>query len=164
MDVDVVDTNLGYVDQQILLVPPRIQIFYDDIFSPTDEILRSTIEKRIAYYTAYDPILDRGEDKGEVKSLAHIAIRGLIYFCSHDSNALRLIEQAETLGTNLEQVNAIKTFEIIYYLIKIGSESKPLRTLYKYLYHLKPSEKCTNPSWGEFINGMDKLYSHLFQN
>jgi hypothetical protein len=152
----------NYVDQQIIQTNQRIKILSDDIFNEFEEILRSSIERRIAYHTAYEPTLDNADDRGEVKSLAHIATRGLLYFCSHDSNALRLIEQAETLDTNLEYVSAIRTFEVIYYLQKTGYESKQLRALYKYLYYLKPSEKNTNPGWGDFITVMDRLYSHLF--
>lgn len=103
--------------------------------------------------------MDNRDDRGEVKSLAYIATKGLLYFCSHDSNAIRLIEDAEKLETTLEEVNAIKPYEIIYYFVKrnIGNLNN-LRSIYKYMYYQTQKDKKINPPWGEFIENMDKLY------
>ncbi|WP_286904841.1 hypothetical protein [Clostridium sp. UBA1652] len=77
----------------------------------------------------------------------------------YDSNAIRLVEDAEKLDTSLEQLSAIKPYEVIYYFIKndIGDKEK-LRFIYKYLYYLTKKDKHINPSWGEFIEKMDILY------
>ena len=97
---------------------------------------------------------------GEVKSLAYIAVKGLIYFASHDSNTIQLIEKAEEWSTSLDSVQAVKMYELIFYLYKTNiSNKKNLRMLYKYLYYLTSKEKNDNPNWGNYVKNMDKLYS-----
>lgn len=147
------------IDSKVNDVLPSIYIYYDSNLSEQEEIVRSTIESKIAKYTNYDPIIDNRNDRGEVKSLSYIATKQLLYFCSHDSNAIRLVEDAEKLDTSLEQLSAIKPYEVIYYFIKndIGDKEK-LRFIYKYLYYLTKKDKHINPSWGEFIEKMDILY------
>lgn len=149
----------NYVDEQLKREPPRLTLLSDADLNPQEEILRRTIEHRIAAHTAYNPTLDKGADRGEVKSLAYIATKGLLYFCSHDSNALRLIEHAEKLDTNLDTVAALKFYEVLYYLNKrqIGN-SVILRMIYKYLYYLTKKEKAANP------RAMDKLYESAFSH
>lgn len=90
-------------------------------------MVRAAIESKIAKYTNYEPEKDNRDDRGEVKSLAYIATKELLYFCSPDSNALKLIDKAEEWDTNLEGVNAIRVYEIIYFLMRaqaISRESK----------------------------------------
>ncbi|MBK5247586.1 MAG: hypothetical protein JJE49_10015, partial [Peptostreptococcaceae bacterium] len=91
--------------------------------------------------------------------LSYIAVRGLLYFAAHDSNAIQLVEKAETWGTGLDNVQAIKMYELIYYIYKTGiGDKKSLRFLYKYQYHLTINEKRNNPEWGVFIERMESLY------
>lgn len=148
-----------YVDTQLNSDPPRLRLLSDATLTPREEILRSTIESRIAVHTAYDPVLDKGDDRGEVKTLAYMATQGFLYFCSRDSKALRLIEQAEKLNTNLDAQAAVRFYEVLYYLCKkeIGNQ-KMMKMLYKYLYNLTKAEKGSNPDWLGFIAVMDKLY------
>lgn len=62
-----------------------------------------------------------------------LAVKRLLYFAAHDSNALQLIEQAENWSTGLDNVQAIKMYELIFYLYKTGAADKQaLRMLYKY--------------------------------
>ena len=77
-----------------------------------------------------------------------------------------LIEKAEEWSTGLDNVQAIKMYELIYYLFKLDSgDKKSLRMLYKYLYHLTRNEKRTNPAWSEFIEAMNGLYcAGAFEN
>lgn len=150
---------LSYIDELIYGTPPGIMMLRDPDLDIKEAAMRNTIEKKIAIHTNYDPIQDNKADRGEVKSLSHIAAKSLLYFCSHDSNALRLIDQADKLETNLDNVNALRTYEVLYYLIKMQMGNKEgFRTLYRYLYFLSPSDKKANPSWGDFINSMDELY------
>ena len=143
--------------------PPLMILLSDAVFTDFEEIFRKSVEARIAYYTSYDPIIDNSKDRGEVKSLAHIATRGLLFFCSHDSQAIRLIEQTEQLNTQLDSVKAIRFYEIIYFLAKkkLGV-NQALRTLYKYIYHLTLSDKKCNPTWSEFLEKMDQQYLEAF--
>lgn len=123
-------------------VPASIDIYYDSNLTEQEEIVRTTIEWKIAKYTNYNPTIDNRDDRGEVKSLSFIATKQLLYFCSHDSNAIRLVEDAEKLETSLEEVFAIKPYEIIYYFVKndVGDFEK-LRLIYRYLYYLTNNDK-----------------------
>lgn len=140
-------------------IPPKIIIHFDRNLTEVESFLRNTIEAKIYPYTNYDPEIDNKDDRGEVKSLSYIAVKGLLYFAAHDNNALKLIEKAEEWSTGLDNVNAIHMFELIYYLyINNKGDKKRLRMLYKYQYYLTEFEKRTNPEWGEFINQMNILY------
>lgn len=140
-------------------IPPSIYIYYDFHLNEQEQIVRATIESKISRYTNYNPTLDNRDDRGEVKSLSYIATKQLMYFCSHDSNAIRLVEDSEKLETSLEEVFTIKPYEVIYYFVKNGvGDADKLRAIYKYLYYLTKNDKNTNPSWGEFIEKIDGLY------
>lgn len=109
--------------------------------------------------TNYDPKLDNKDDRGEVKSLSYIAVKGLLYFAAHDNTALQLIEKASLWSTGLDNVQAIHMYELIYYLYSNSlADKKSLRMLYKYQYYLTDREKATNLEWGEFIKMMGTLY------
>ena len=141
------------------LPPPQLHVHRDSSLSPVEQALRDSIEAKIYPLTKYDPLLDNKDDRGEVKSLAYIAVKGLLYFAANDSNAILLIEKAENWKTGLDNVRAIQMYELIFYLYKTNSsDKKSLRMLYKYQYHLTKNEKDTNPEWGEFIETMELLY------
>lgn len=149
-----------YIDEMFYGAPPRLIVHQDEALTEEEKVLRDSIEERIYPLTKYEPLLDNKEDRGEVKSLAYIAVKELLYFAAHDSNAIQLVEKAEKWTTGLDNVQAIKMYELIYYLYKLDiGDKKALRILYKYQYHLTPKEKQHNPEWGQFIDGMDTLYS-----
>lgn len=105
------------------------------------------------------PDRSRLDDRGEVKSLSYIAVKGLPYFAANDSNVIRLIENAESWNTGLDNVQVIRMYELIFYLHKMNqADNKSLKMLYKYQYHLTQNEKKDNPSWGQFIDAMETLY------
>jgi len=149
----------AYIDTHINNIHPRLSIHKDSSLTPEEHIIRDSIEEKIYPLTKYDPMLDNKDDRGEVKSLAYIAVKGLLYFVAHDSNAIQLIEKAEEWATGLDNVKAIKIYELIFYLYKTNkSDKKGLRLLYKYQYHLTKHEKKTNPEWDQFIEAMEALY------
>ena len=151
-----------YIDTNINNLPPRLTIHKDSSLTAEEYMLRNSIEEKIYPLTKYDPLLDNKDDRGEVKSLAYIAVKGLIYFATHDSNTVQLIEKAEEWMTGLDNVQVIKMYELIFYLYKTDkSDNKALRMLYKYQYHLTSHEKQKNPEWGQFINAMEALYPAL---
>jgi len=157
---ELVGTELrNYVENLRQENPPKIIIHFDSELTEIERLLRDTVESRIYPYTNYDPQIDNKDDRGEVKSLSYIAVKGLLYFAAHDNNALQLIEKAEEWSTGLDNVRAIHMFELIYYLyLKNKEDKKSLRMLYKYQYYLTEHEKRTNPEWGNFINQMNDLY------
>lgn len=149
----------NYVDMMLSENPPRMIIHRDSELSTTERILRDSIEEKIYPLTNYDPKINNKDDRGEVKSLSYIAVKGLLYFAAHDNAALQLIENACIWSTGLDNVQAIHMYELIYYLYsKSLTDNKSLRMLYKYQYFLTDHEKAINPEWGEFIKIMSTLY------
>jgi len=139
----------------------EIQLLCDSDLSPEEAAVRNTKERLIAGFTKYEPARDNKDDRGEVKTLAYMGAVGYTYFASNDANALRLVEDAERLGTSLDDLKTIRFFEGIYFLLKKGATNRDdLHKLYRYLYHLTKNEKQTNPSWQDFCERMDHLY-HL---
>lgn len=154
-------SSKSFVDELLEQSPPKIILLSNADLQGIEVIFRNTIEEKIAKHTMYNPSIDNSADKGEVKTLSYIATKNLLYFCSHDARALRLIDKATELETSLDSINAIRTYEVIYYLSKKAVPSPNLRPLYKYLYYLTDADKRCNPSWGEFVSGMDGLYNSL---
>lgn len=155
----VITTLREYIETLKTNNPPKIIIHTDSSLTAVEKILRDSIEEKISPHTNYDPKLDNKDDRGEVKSLSYIAVKGLLYFAAHDNNALQLIEKAEQWSTGLDNVKAIQMYELIYYLyVKNIGDKSSLRMLYKYQYHLTNHEKSTNPEWRELISKMNTLY------
>lgn len=153
----------NYVDSKRDSVPPGIIIHKDSSLTELEKILRDTIESRIASHTKYEPLLDNKDDRGEVKSLSYIAVKGLLYFAANDNNAIQLIEKSEEWSTGLDNVQVIKMYELIYYLYRNDLADKTgMKMLYKYQYYLTDREKSTNPGWGDFSTSMDSLYESYF--
>lgn len=149
----------AYVDTNINAIHPQLLVHKDSSLSLEEQMLRDLIEEKIYPLTKYDPMLDNRVDRGEVKSLSYIAVKGLLYFAGHDSNAIQLIEKAEEWSTGLDNVQAIKMYELIFYLYRNNcGDKKSLRMLYKYQYYLTKHEKNANPEWGHFIEAMESLY------
>jgi hypothetical protein len=124
--------------------------------------IRNAIELKIAPYTCYNPALDNKDDRGEVKSLAYIAARGLIYFAGRDSKAIQLINEAKTLKTSLDSLFSLQPYELIFYLFERNySKKEDLRYLYKYLYFASQKDKKQNLGWADYINKMHQLYPEL---
>lgn len=156
---EVLGSSRMFVDAEMAKIPPTITMLRDIDLTVLERAYRNTIEPQIAKFTEYNPTLDNASDRGEVKSLSYMAAKKLIYFCSRDARALRLIEEAEQLETSLEDISPVRDFEIIYLLIRHGNGvQEHLRSLYKYLYYITKSDKENNPSWDEFKNIMGKTY------
>lgn len=159
----IVKPNLSrYIDNKIQ--QQALLLLKDEELTEEEEFIRRSVEQKIAAPTNYEPELDNKDDRGEVKSLAYIHVKELIYFCSNDSNALRLVEHADKLETNLDSLITLRLYEIIYYLVTLRMASpKTMRSLYKFHYLATRHEKSTNPNWQEFKEGMDTLYAHAIQ-
>ncbi len=100
----------SYIKSMIDCKPPRLAVHKDSTLTPEEQVLRNSIEEKIFPLTNYDPVVNNKDDRGEVKSLAYIAVKELIYFAAHDSNTVQLIEKAEEWSTGLDNVQAIKMF------------------------------------------------------
>lgn len=145
-------------------VIPRLILLRDTDLDASEKIVRATKEQLIAPFTNYDPHRDNRQDRGEVKTLAYMAIRAeYLYFVTNDQKAIRLIDQAAELGTSLDELRSVKFFEGIYLLQRHEMIPRPeARKLYRYLYYLTPRERSTNPPWDCFLAQMDELYGGLF--
>ena len=147
------------VDEYTKMDPPLLRIYHDNDLSDSEKVMMNTYIRRLALHSQYDPELDNAKDRGEVRSLSYMAVRGFLYFSARDSLPIRLIKEAKTLNTGLDRLGVIQVYELIYYLYRTGKyDNKSLRALYKYLYHLTKNEKRTNPEWGVFVQEMDALY------
>lgn len=148
-----------YIQDLLEKTPPTIIIHKDSSLTAVEKVLRDSIEAKIYPHTNYEPMIDNKDDRGEVKSLSYIAVKGLLYFAAHDNNAIQLIEKSEEWSTGLDNVQAIQMYELIYYLYaKDLGDKKSLRILYKYQYYMTNFEKNTNPEWAEFTTQMNNLY------
>lgn len=158
---ELVDSKSSQFARACLTADPQtLHLLSDMTLTPAEEAIRKTKEQLIARYTNYDPFRDNKDDRGEVKSLAHMGTVGYTYFSTHDAKALRLIEEAERLGTTLDELQTIHFYEGIYFLFKMGDiDKETARKLYRYQYFLTKREKQQNPSWDAFCTGMDKLYT-----
>lgn len=158
-EVEVTSSVRRYVDEKINHNPPRLVIHRDQTLTENEKILRNTVEAAIAPLTLYDPQQDNKDDKGEVKSLAYIAVKGLLYFAANDYIALQLIEKAEEWSTGLDNVWPIHIYELIFYLHeKECSDKKMLRKLYRYQYRKPGQDLENNPKWGMFMEKMKEFY------
>ncbi len=73
--------------------------------------------------------------------------------------SVRSYAQAMLESTGLDNIRAIKMYELIFYLHVIRlSERQSLKLLYKYQYYLTNHEKRSNPEWGQFLTEMESMY------
>lgn len=139
--------------------PTKLRVYMDDELSETEKSLMQTYIRKMAAYSKYIPERDNPKDRGEVKSLSYMAVKGFLYFAANDNLPMLLIRKAEELGTGLDDMGLLEMYDVIYYLYQTGKyDNKGLRMLYKYQYHLTKQEKNQNPEWGEFIEKMNLLY------
>lgn len=158
--LEIVEESISnYIAERISSSPQQLLVHDDNALSPIESAIRSTYEHKIAPYTRYLPQNDNSSDRGEVKSLAYIATRSLLYFSANDQGAIDLVKKAYEYNTGLDNVQIIQMYEIIYFLCKTGfGNQDDLKYLYKYLYYLTENEKRNNPSWGDFLSNMQLLY------
>ena len=153
-----------YADIKIQATPTKLQLFCDNMLSDTEEMIYQTHIVNLSQNSKYLPDKDNKEDRGEIKSLSYMAVKGFLYFASNDNLPGQLIENACDFQTGLEDMSLLHFYDLIFFLYKKGHEIKYLRVLYKYLYTLTNLEKSDNPEWAVFISQMDELYSGIFDS
>lgn len=156
------DSVKEYADEQTSCIPSKLRIHYDSELSSSEEALRNTYINKIAVHSLYNPTRDNAKDRGEVRSLAFMAVKQFLYFAANDALPVRLIKDAAKLLTGLDDMQIVQMYELIYYLYKTGRyDNKALRILYKYQYYLTAGDKRINPEWGCFVEQMDLLYNGI---
>ena len=159
-DEFVQDDVKTYVDTKISAKTNPIKVHYNKNMNVTEQSLMQTYINMIAQHSQYIPSRDNKKDRGEVLSLAYMAAKGFIYFSANDYLPIRLIQEAGSLKTGLDNMRIIQMYEMIYYLLKHDAGDKQtLKQLYKYMYRRTEREKKDNPDWTEFVDGMDTLYN-----
>ncbi len=155
----------AFIDSKLDTDPPKLTLHRDRNLSEIENVYRNTIEKNISLRTNYEPLLDNREDRGEVKSLAYIAVKELLYFGAHDYTAIQLIEKSEAWKTGLDNIQAIKWYELLFYLneFRFTKSRRDMKMFYKYQYYSTIHERKTNPSWGDFVKGMRELYNDFIK-
>lgn len=154
----VADNVKTYVENKCKGIPPQLRVYTDRMLDNRERALLQSYIRKIAVHSKYIPERDNASDRGEVRSLSFMAVKGMLYFASSDALPIRLVEDAEELHTGLDDMTVFKTYEVIYYLYKSGRyNNAALRGLYKYLYFLTQNEKKLNPDWGTFVAKMDEI-------
>jgi hypothetical protein len=149
-----------FADRKIGGTPSRLRVYKDSELTATEKNLLELQIQKLIPYSGYIPERDNAKDRGEVRSLAYMAVKNYLYFAANDNLPVKLINRASELETGLEDMMVLQAYEIIYYLYTTGKyDSKGLRMLYKYQYHLTEQEKKKNPEWGVFVAAMDALYN-----
>lgn len=147
-----------YAQQKI---STKLQLFLDNQLNANENVLYESYIRKLALNSEYIPERDNKEDRGEVKSLSYMAVKGFLYFASRDNLPVKLIEQAKAFETGLDYMSILHTYDVIFYLLKKGYDRCGLRTLYKYLYYLTDDEKKRNPSWETFVDSMERTYHDI---
>lgn len=148
-----------YADEQSNCNPRKLRIYHDSELNSKEKALLNYYIAKLAIHSQYDPHRDNAKDRGEVKSLSFMAVKQYLYFAANDALPVRLIKDADKLGTGLENMGIVQMYELIYFLYKTEKyDNKALRSLYKYQYYLSSGDKRENPEWGVFVEEMDKLY------
>ena len=149
----------NFADSKRAESPTKLRVYMDKELSKVEKSLMQTYIQKMAEYSQYIPKQDNSKDRGEIKSLSYMAVKGFLYFAANDNLPMLLIRKADELHTGLDDMNLLEMYDVIYYLYQTGKyDNKGLRLLYKYQYHLTKQEKSQNPEWGEFIEKMNLLY------
>lgn len=151
-------------DGKIAAEPCRLRVYKDCELTEKEKNLMELQIQKIAPYSDYIPEKDNSKDRGEIRSLAYMAVKNYLYFAANDNLPMQLITKAGELETGLDDMGLLQPYEIIYYLYKTGKyDDKGLKMLYKYQYYLTGQEKKRNPDWGTFIIEMDRLYFDIVE-
>lgn len=151
----------NYVDALTNMYLPKIKILKESDLTLTEKALNQTLINKISPHTKYDPVINNREDRGEVRSLAYISVKGIIYFATSDNNVINLVNKIDKTKTYLDNVEIIEMYEVLYYLKSTDKyDNNKLKMLYKYQYYLTEYEKRINSEWGDFILKMDALYKN----
>lgn len=111
----VADNVKAYAEGKNSESPQRLRI-YADVSDANEQALFQSYIRKIAVHSKYIPERDNSSDRGEVRSLSFMAVKGMVYFASNDALPIRLVEKAEELHTGLENMTVLKVYEMIYYL------------------------------------------------
>ena len=148
-----------FADEKKEEIPAGLRVFKDSELTDREKNLFEMQIDKIAPFSGYIPERDNAKDRGEIRSLAYMAVKRYLYFAANDRLPMQLIYKAEEMETGLEDIRLLQSYEILYYLYKTGRyNNKGIRMLYKYQYYLTGQEKKQNPDWSSFITAMDDLY------
>lgn len=154
----------NYADEKINQSPSKLQVHYDNVLTNTEQAMYQTHLVKLSQYSKYIPTQDNKDDRGEIKSLSYMQVKGFLYFASNDNLPSTLIDDAANVQSGLDHMSLLHYYDLIYFLYKKGYDAKPLRATYKYLYYLTKTEQRMNPAWGDFVAEMDQLYKDIMWN
>ncbi len=161
-DEFVAESVKAFADEMKDKTEARLVIHSNSELSENERGLYNSNIDKLAKYSNYNPDIDNTDDRGEIQSLAFMAVKGYIYFSSNDGLPIRLITRAEEYNSGLGDMGIIQLYEIIYVLHKFQlSDDENLRLIYKYVYYATSKDKKKNLGWSEFLNRMDKLYGDI---
>lgn len=152
----------AFADEKKGEIPTKLRVYKDFELTASEQNLLEMQILKLVPFSGYIPERDNAKDRGEIRSLAYMAVKQYLYFAANDTLPMQLICNAGQLETGLDDMGLLQSYEILYYLYKMGKyDSKGLKMLYKYQYYLTSREKTQNPDWGSFIASMDELYTKM---
>lgn len=152
----------AFADEKKGEIPTKLRVYKDSELTASEQNLLEMQILKLVPFSGYIPERDNAKDRGEIRSLAYMAVKQYLYFAANDTLPMQLICNAGQLETGLDDMGLLQSYEILYYLYKMGKyDSKGLKMLYKYQYYLTSREKTQNPDWGSFIASMDELYTKM---
>jgi len=129
----VLDSVRIYANAKESEIPSKLKIYYDHTLSSTEQSLLQTYIWKIAPFSKYIPEKDNAKDRGEIKSLSYMAVKGFLYFAANDNLPKLLIRSANELHTGLDDMGLFEMYDVIYYLYQTEKyDNKSLKLLYKY--------------------------------
>ena len=75
--------------------PSRLRIYRDYELTTVEKTLLDYQIQKIAPYSGYIPERDNAKDRGEIRSLAYMAVKNYLYFAANDNLAMQLINKSE---------------------------------------------------------------------
>ena len=142
----VADSVKSYVDSQIEDEQSHFEVHYDKNLTDNERALLQLFISTLAVHSGYDPVADNAKDRGEIRSLAYMAVKKYLYFAANDALPIRLIKNAEELNTSLDGMGVVQPYELIYFLYeKKKYDRQKLRLLYKYMYCARARERIPLP-------------------
>lgn len=158
----VADEVKTYAEEMVNRDPSRLVVHYNTELAEKEKYLYTSAVDKLSQFSNYLPDIDNSDDRGEILSLAFMSVKNYVYFSANDHLPINLISKAEELGTGLDCMNIIQTYELIYilHIFKLSSDEK-LRVIYRYMYYATKKDKRNNPNWHDFLMKMDILYKEI---
>ena len=106
---ELVETTIKeYADAKNKANPSKLRIYHNSELTENEKNVMMAIIDRLAIHSQYDPDRDNSKDRGEVLSLSYMVVKGFLFFAAKDELPIRLIKDADKLGTGLDDMGILR--------------------------------------------------------